>query len=97
MRSDAVRALGATPREVLASLGVTHLLLAERRPGGEPRPLAALAKESDILTTIDPSAEPRDPCDEAFLPTEMDFPLTALWQVSRPGPRISLYELKDTR
>ena len=96
-RAESVRALGATPREVLASLGVTHLLLAERRPGGEPRPLAALAKESDILTTIDPSAEPRDPCDEAFLPTEMDFPLTALWQVSRPGPRISLYELKDTR
>ncbi len=96
-RLEPVRALGATPREVLASLGVTHLLLAERRPGGEPRPLAALVKESELLTTIDPSAKPDDPCDEAFLPTEMDFPLTALWQVSRPGPRMSLYELKDTR
>ena len=96
-RAEPVRALGSTPREVLASLGVTHLLLAERRPGGEPRPLAALVQESDLLTTIDPSVEPGDPCDEAFLPTEMDFPLTALWQVSRPGPRMSLYELKDTR
>jgi len=30
---------------------------------------------------------------EAFLPTEMDFPLTALWRVERPGPFMASYEL----
>jgi len=42
---------------------------------------------------LDPSADPDDPCEEAFLPTEMDFPLRALWEVRRPGPRLELYEL----
>jgi len=93
----AVRALGATPRDVLRSLGVTHLLLAERRPGRERRPLAALVAGHQPLSVVDPSAAASQPCAEAFLPTEMDFPLTALWQVSRPGPRLSLYELPASR
>ena len=29
---------------------------------------------------------------EAFLPTEMDFPFTALWEVERPGPYLRLYD-----
>lgn len=88
-----VRALGASPREVLAALGVTHLVLAERRPGIEARPLAPLVAGQTALATLDPSADEGDRCDEAFLPTEMDFPLTGLWQVDRPGPRLELYAL----
>ncbi len=96
-RSDAVRALGATPRDVLATLGVTHLMLAERRSGSESRPLAGLVAGRAPLVSFDPSAESLDPCAEAFLPTEMDFPLTALWLVSHPGPRLELYELWNPR
>ncbi len=90
---EGVRALGSTPREVLAALGVTHLVLAERRPGRDERPLAGLVAGQASLAVLDPSADEDDPCDEAFLPTEMDFPLRALWQVRRPGPRLELYEL----
>jgi len=88
-----VRALGATPGEVLATLGVTHLVLAERRPGVETRPLAPLVAGQAPFAALDPSSDERYPCDEAFLPTEMDFPLAALWQVNRPGPRLVLYRL----
>ncbi len=88
-----VRALGATPREVFASLGVTHLVLAERRPGAETRPLAPLVAGETPLAVLDPSADEGDRCDEAFLPTEMDFPLSGLWQVNRPGPRLVLHAL----
>lgn len=88
-----VRALGSTPREVLAALGVTHFVLARRRPGREQRPLESLVAGSAALRVVDPSAEPDDPCREAFLPTEMDFALAALWQVERPGPRLELYAL----
>jgi len=95
--NTAVRALGSTPREVLRSLEVTHLLLAERRPGREPRPLAKLVSGREPLSVVDPSADASHLCGEAFLPTEMDFPLTALWQVSRPGPRLALYALEAPR
>ena len=89
-----VRALGGTPREVLAALGATHLLLARREPAAEPRPLEALVAGTQPIGVLDPSAEADDPCSEAWLPTEMDFPLSALWQVRRPGPRLELYELR---
>jgi hypothetical protein len=87
-----LRPRGATPRELLANLGVTHLVLAERRPGGEPRPLRALVAGAEPIAVVDPSSSAHS-CDEAFLPTEMDFPLTALWLVKRPGPRVALYRL----
>jgi hypothetical protein len=90
---ERVRALGSTPGEVLRALGVTHLVLAERRPGGEARPLRSLVEGLEPLAVLDPSAEKGDPCREALLPTEMDFPLSALWQVSRPGPRLELFAL----
>lgn len=88
-----VRAFGDTPRDVLSQLGVTHLVLAERRPTSELRPLAQLVTGQTPLAVLDPSSDEDDPCDEAFLPTEMDFPLRALWQVKRPGPRLELYAL----
>ena len=31
--------------------------------------------------------------DEMLLPVEMDFPLTALWSVNRPGPALRLLAL----
>lgn len=88
-----VRALGATPRAVLAKLGVTHLVLAERHPRVEERPLQPLVEGLTPLAVLDPSADDEDPCTEAFLPTEMRFPLRALWEVRRPGPRLELYTL----
>jgi hypothetical protein len=44
------------------------------------------------LVFVDPSRTDRI-ASEAFLPTEMDFPLTGLWQVRRPGPWMALYEV----
>jgi hypothetical protein len=86
--------LGTDPRSVLASLGVTHFLLVDRRPGdGSPHLLADVLRGSKPDLTIDPS---RDGVltKEAFLPTEMDFPLTGLWSVDRAGPWLGLYALK---
>lgn len=87
-----LRERAATPRELLAALGVDYLVLAERRPGREQRPLASLVAGTQALTVIDPCGG-QTACSEAFLPTEMDFALTALWRAARPGPRISIYRL----
>ncbi len=87
------RSLGATPGEVLAQLGVTHLLLVDRRPGADaPRPLQPLCADKPVVWTITPCDDGSTPS-EAFLPTEMDFPLTALWLADRPGPWMRLCEL----
>jgi hypothetical protein len=83
--------LGATPREVLQRLGVTHVLLAWRDTG-ERRPLEEIATGGRLTWVISPSGEGEVP-GEAWLPTEMEFPATALWQVERPGPLLRLYEL----
>jgi hypothetical protein len=87
-----LRRLGTTAAEVFARLSVTHLMLAERRPGREARPLAPLVAAGEPLAVIEPSAR-GERCADAFLPTEMDFPLTSLWRVERPGPRLALYSL----
>jgi hypothetical protein len=89
---QSLRRRGATPRELLAALHVGYFVLVERRPAGEERPLAALVEHAQPVAVIDPSGNTA-PCAEAFLPTEMDFPLTALWQVERPGPRLEIYRL----
>jgi hypothetical protein len=92
---ERVRSLGETPAQVLAALGVTHLLLVERRPGGtRPRPLEGLAEGRGSVWTLSPARGDRVPS-EAFLPTEMDFPLTALWEVDRPGPWMRLVQLAE--
>lgn len=90
-----LRRHGLTSGEVLAWAGATHLLLVDRRPAdGEPPWLASLVADRGPLWVVDPTAEPEDgPASEALLPTDMDFPLTGLWQVSRPGPWLALYEL----
>jgi len=89
-------ALGSDPGAVLRALGVTHLLLVERRPGSRAgSPLAALTAGASAVRVFDPSAGRMRTAREAFLPTEMDFPLTALWQVERPGPWMALYALGE--
>lgn len=92
---ESARDLGDDPREVLRSLGITHLLEVDRRPrpGGNSW-LAPLAQAGHTVAIIDPSACATPPS-EAFLPTEMDFPLTGLWQVRRPGPWMRLVQLGD--
>jgi hypothetical protein len=93
---DGAEALGASGaldalRAVLAAEGVTHLLLVERRPG-EVHPLAGLVEGRAPLAVVDPR-RPGVARAECVLPTEMDFPLVALWRIERPGPRLALYAL----
>ena len=97
LRAGEVPAAGDPPEALLAALraeGATHLLLVDRDPttpsGCLLRPLV---EGLEPLLVIDPAAED-DGFDEARLPTDMDFPLTALWQVERPGPWMALYELR---
>ena len=87
-------ARGPTPAAVLASLGITHLVLVDRRPTRDDPWLAEVASAGQPIVTFNPAPDAAPPR-EAFLPTEMDFPLTALWQVSRPGPWMQLVELAD--
>jgi len=95
---EGLEALGDDPGSVFRSLGVTHFLLVDRRPGirGEPQ-LRPLELDAGVIHVFDPSAGRFRMAREAFLPTEMDFPLTALWQVERPGPWMALYELHPSR
>jgi hypothetical protein len=89
-----LESLGDDPKKILGSLGVTHFLLVERRPSDEgTSPFRSLARAGKPVWVIDP-ARGFGPPKEAFLPTEMDFPATALWAVERPGP---LLELRDLR
>lgn len=86
---------GTTPAQVLDTLGVSHLLLVDRRPGDSRLPhLAELVGDRPALWTVDPSTDRGNPSAEALLPTDMDFPLTGLWNVQRPGPWLALYPLR---
>lgn len=60
-------------------------------PGaGSPAPkLPPLECLGERLWTIDPS--PAGRAKEARLPTELDFALTSLWDIERPGPRLELW------
>lgn len=90
-----LEALGQDPQTALATLGVTHLLLVSRRPidprGSMSAPLITGASQTFV---VDPSCGTTRTA-EAFLPTEMDFPLTGLWSVERPGPWMALYDLRS--
>jgi len=86
--------LGSDPASVLRALHATHFLRVVRRePKGEPVLLDKLVAGKKPLWVIDPASGPSG-TQEAFLPTEMDFPLRALWSVDRPGPRLELYALE---
>jgi len=84
--------LGETPGEALRRLGVTHLLLVNRlRPGSEENLLAPLVAGQDPQRVIGPASGAEV---EARLPMELEFPLTSLWRLERPGPWMGLYELR---
>ena len=85
---------------------MTHVLLTDRNPAdgrpsmlvdatpgapGTPR-LAPLRLAPEPTFVVAPDGDGR-PVDEARLPTELDFPLTSLWQVRRPGPLLELFAL----
>jgi len=90
--------LGKDPKSVLAALGITHLLLVDRRPGSGREHWLEPAKEgASAIHVFDPSTGRLRTTPEALLPTEMDFPLTALWRVERPGPWMALYVLAGKR
>jgi hypothetical protein len=85
--------LGRDPQSVLAALHATHYLRVTRRmQEGEPALLDRLVAGRAPLWVLDPASGPAG-TREAFLPTEMDFPLRGLWSVQRPGPRLELYTL----
>lgn len=88
-----LESMGRSPRDVLRGLGVDYFVHVDRRPldpaddglfGSVPR--------GKSIWTIDPSRAGGE-TSEAFLPTEMDFPLVGLWDVDRPGPRLALTTL----
>ena len=114
--SAKVNSVTKTPDQLLAQLGVTHILLVDRDPGdgeppllidedpaevvrfgagsGAPAPkLPALTSLGERVWVLDPS--PTEAAREARLPTELDFALTSLWDVERPGPRLELWTLRS--
>ncbi len=85
---------GDAPLVLLRTLGTTHVLLVDRRPSdGRPSLLAERAAFGPLAWKVDPSSSATRPASEVFLPTEMDFPLTGLWSVNRPGPLLELVAL----
>jgi hypothetical protein len=91
-RTEAVEP-GADLRAFLARHGVSHVLLVSKRPQHvRDNLLLPLVDGAAPLWTIDPAWRGFHP-EEATLPTEMEFPLTQLWQVERPGPALRLYAL----
>ncbi len=89
-----LKKLGAKPVELFRALGITHLLLVDRgEHGADGSRLEELARGAKELWRVEPANDGSAPS-EAFLPTEMRFPLTALWRVDRPGPRMQLVELR---
>ena len=106
-RDPALAALRDDAGAVLRELGVTHVLLVDRRPGDGVAPLLV-----DVGASLDGSPRPRpvqvtdtpafvvnpsgvgSPPREALLPTDMDFALTAIWSVRRPGPYLELRALR---
>lgn len=86
--------LADSPVELFHTLGVTHFLMVNRRPARADAPHLSGAAQDWIPVWIeDPSRPGGGEAPEAFLPTEMDFPLSALWRVDRPGPWLCLYAL----
>ncbi len=97
---DMLLGYGPEPTDWLVALGVREVLLVDRFPAdGIPSPLIdpgpsegsrpklpPLRVGSPPSFAIDPSRGA--PARGARLPTEVDFALLDLWQVTRPGPRI---------
>lgn len=96
-----LEARGATPAELLRSLQVASVLEVRRRTSGDPAAPDALHLYDELwaggreLARVDPAGSAAQPglAREMLLPVEMDFPLTALWSVERPGPLLRLVAL----
>jgi hypothetical protein len=86
--------LGRDPRAVLRTLGVTHYLRVDRRPRDAQKDLVFGGEVPGRRVWVIDPAGAGGPPGEAFLPTEMDFPLTGLWSVERPGPWLELTDLR---
>lgn len=99
--------LEPSPNALLAGLGVGHVLLVDRTPGDGRGPLLVDDRPADegwpklppLRVSPEPSAtfDPRrspDASVKAPLPVELNFALTELWSVERPGPRLSLHALE---
>ncbi|MBI1380922.1 MAG: hypothetical protein GC161_07535 [Planctomycetaceae bacterium] len=98
--AGALLSLGPGPNEWFAALGLDEVLLVDRSPGDDLPPplldpgdptsnlpkLPPLRVQPEPVWVIDPSRGAT--ADEARLPTELNFALTDLWQVTRPGPRL---------
>ena len=86
---------GASLGDALANLGLTHVLVVDHYPASDAPgefPIHDFVGDAEPVWIIDPSSGD-SPAAEAKLPLEMSFPLTGLWSVSRPGPKLSLYKL----
>ena len=81
------------PREALAALGATHLLLVERDLAASPgeHPLGAIVAGREPLWTVSPTDA--ESSAQVCLPLGLDFALGTLWSTERPGPRMTLYLL----
>lgn len=60
---------------------------------GERAPKLDALAVGESLWILDPAGD--GPAAEARLPTELDFALTAIWGVTRPGPRLELRSLAE--
>jgi hypothetical protein len=85
---------GESPGDVLRRLGVTHLLLANRlHLGLAENQLAGLVEGLAAQRTLSPIGA-RTGDGEARLPMELEFPLTSIWTLERPGPWLGLFRLR---
>jgi hypothetical protein len=80
--------------DFLDDMGAEWVMLYDRWPHEERHPplLEYLAARDEPGPVFSPAAVPDPP--EATLPMDMDFPLTSLWTLERPGPVLKLFRLK---
>ena len=86
--------LGASAEEAFKSLGVTHLLLVDRLGVGVSQSLMSEAVSGRSPALVIEPFDGGDGVVESRLPMELEFPLTSIWSLNRPGPWMGLYSLE---
>lgn len=78
----------------LDEVGAQYLVAADRRPGAARNSALdeVLARRGEKVAQIAPYSG--SPPGEALLPMDPEFPLTAIWKVSRPGPHLTLWRIR---